>query len=259
PGTIYSHDTEFADVNNDGRMDAIANSDESGLFWYEIPDDPTRRWTSHTIATADEHEVHGGVSPQAVGDLDGDGDNDVATGAVWYENLNGTGTKWKRHGVLTFGGYHKYGLALRTWVGDLDGDGDADIVQSGADNPFGRVAWFENDGKGKFTLHVVKSYEDRQDFHSLAVADFDNDGDYDIFSGGGPLTANKDFKCYIWENTSGLGESPRGDKWEEHVLARKHCHEAVAADVDQDGDVDIVFKPWSGEKEHFFLENRVVE
>src|SRR5262245_21076349 len=33
-GTIYSHDTEFADINGDGRMDAVANSDKAGLYWY---------------------------------------------------------------------------------------------------------------------------------------------------------------------------------------------------------------------------------
>ena len=259
PGTIYSHDTEFADLNGDGRMDALANSDLSGLFWYEIPADPTHPWTSHTIATADQHKVHGGISPRAVGDLDGDGDADVVTGEAWYENTDGRGLRWRMHRTLDFGEHHQYGLAVRTWVGDLDGDGDNDIVQAEADNPAGRVAWFENNGRGELTFHLVKDDRDRQDFHSLAVADFDNDGDLDIFSGGGPLTADRDFRCYIWENVAEPNRSPGSTKWIEHIIARRHCHEAVAGDVDADGDIDLCFKPWSGENEHIYLRNLLVE
>ena len=54
-GTIHSHDTEFADVNSDGRIDLVANSDKSGLFWYEIPAIPTNKWTAHLIGSLEEH------------------------------------------------------------------------------------------------------------------------------------------------------------------------------------------------------------
>jgi len=257
-GTIYSHDSEFADINRDGRMDAIANWDQAGLFWYEIPADPTREWLPHLIVTADSHKIHGGVSPQAVGDLDGDGDNDVVTGEAWYENTDGKGLKWQPHKNIDFGEHHKYGLAVKTWVLDLDGDGDTDFVQAEADHPDGRVAWFENDGSGNWTRHIIKAKGDRQDFHSLVVADFDLDGDADVFSGGGPLSGAP-HKCYIWENIAGPKACPTADKWVEHIIALKPCHEAVGGDVDGDGDIDICSKPWSTGKEHFYLKNMAVE
>ena len=254
-GTIYSHDTEFADIDGDGKTDAIANCDRTGLFWYTIPSDPTTRWPSHTIATKDEQEIHAGVSPRAVGDLDGDGDQDVVTAQAWYENADGKGTRWVQHANIEFGERHRYGIAVRTWVLDLDGDGDQDFVQSEADNPDGRVAWFENDGKGVWTRHMIKDEGDRQDFHSLVVADFDLDGDPDVFSGGGPLSAPGEHRCYIWENTAGAGNRPRAGDWTEHVVARKPCHEAVGGDVDGDGDIDLCSKPWSQGDEHFYLRN----
>ena len=257
-GAIHSHDSEFVDINGDGQMDAIANSDKTGLFWYEIPADPTQGWKQHTIATAKAHEIHGGVSPKAVGDLDGDGDNDVVTGEGWYENT-GAGLGWKFHKNIDFGEYHKYGLAVRTWVLDMDGDGDQDFVQSEADNPDGRVAWFENDGTGNWTRHLIKAKGDGQDFHSLAVADFDNDGDQDVYAGSGPLAKSKNPTCYLWENLAGAGNRPTRAMWKEHILARKPCHEAEAADVDQDGDIDICTKPWSGGDEHLFFENRLIK
>jgi len=42
------------------------------------------------------------------------------------------------------------------------------------------------------------------------------------------------------------------------ILEGKQCHEAKAADVDHDGDIDIVTKPWSGNL-HIYLRNTLVE
>lgn len=250
-GTIDSHDTEFADVNGDGRMDLIANSDKTGLFWYEIPANPRQPWPRHEIALASAHKIHGGVSPRAVGDLDGDGDPDVVTALIWYENL-GKGLAWRPHPDLDLGEKHQYGIAVRTWVGDLDGDGDADIVQAEADHPDGRIAWYENDGRAHWTRHWIRDRGQGQDWHSLAVADFDGDGDLDVYSGAGPLSKSKKFAGYIWENQG------KGRAWVEHELfTGRYCHEAKAADVDGDGDIDLCTKPWENGNEHLFLENRL--
>jgi hypothetical protein len=254
-GAIPSHDSELADINGDGRLDGLANSDKAGLFWYEIPDDPTQAWRAHLIVSAKTHKIHGGVSPKAVGDIDGDGDADIVTGQAWYENADGSGLRWQAHQNISFGEKHQYGIALKTWVIDLDRDGDPDVVQAEADNPDSRVAWFENDGRGNWTRHMIKDKGDQQDFHTLVVADFDGDGDPDVFSGGGPLSAGKSHTCYIWENTAGLSKRPTSGTWIEHIVAKKPCHEAVAGDVDGDGDIDICTKPWSTGNEHVYLRN----
>jgi hypothetical protein len=258
-GTISSHDTEFADINGDGKMDLIANSDQAGLFWYEIPPDVTKKWTQHEIALISEHKIHGGVSPQAVGDIDGDGDADVVTAQAWYENADRLGLKWNPHKNIDFGRPERYGIAIKTWVGDLDGDGDNDVVQAEADHPDARVAWFENDGKGNWIRHMIKDEGFKQDFHSLIVADFDRDGDWDVFSGGGPLSAENLHMSFIWENLAGDKGKPTKNKWAEHIVAQKPCHEARGADVDGDGDIDICFKPWSVGNEHYYLRNMLVE
>ncbi len=127
-------------------------------------------------------------------DKDGDGDNDVVRGDVWFENLDGKGLQWSEHAVLTAPGGNRpdrYGLAIKVWVCDLDKDGDQDIVEAEADTVDARAFWFENKGGAKSASgrlapdwigHLISADHTEQDFHSLALADFDNDGDIDVCS-----------------------------------------------------------------------------
>jgi len=249
-----SHDNVAADVDGDGKLDLVMMQDTKGVFWYKIPKDPTKPWVSHHVGPA----VHGGIAPRGVGDLDGDGDNDIVRSTGWYENVDGKGAEWKWRGNIGGGHAGKFKDTTKSWIADLDKDGDNDVVMTDADagGPTRRAHWFENrDGKGgSWARHPIAS--NKGDLHTLAVADFDNDGDLDVFSGEGPLgnTGPKDKRrWFIWEN---LG---RAAKWKEHmILEGPRCHEGIAADVDGDGDVDICSKPWSGDL-HVYLKNLLIE
>lgn len=247
-----SHDNVAADVNGDGKLDLVMMKDTLGVFWYEIPEDPTKPWRSHSVGPA----VHGGIGPGGVADLDGDGDVDIVRSTGWYENADRKGTRWQWHENIGGGHQGRFKNTTKSWVLDLDADGDNDVVMCDADaggNDVGRVHWFENaGGRGKsWTRHPIASK--KGDLHTLAVADFDNDGDPDVFSAEGPLGASgPDGKrrWFIWENADG-----RAAAWKEHlILEGPRCHEGVAADVDADGDVDICSKPWNGDL-HVYLRN----
>lgn len=243
-----AHDNVAADIDGDGKLEVVALWDKQGLFWYKISADPTREWTAHRIADG----VHGAIGPHGIGDLDGDGDVDIVRTNVWFENKDGKGTEWVEHKAFDFGltGV-PLPLTTRSYMVDLDKDGDMDVIMSECDCDRGRLAWFENkDGKGReWVRHIIA--ETDQDLHSLCVVDFDLDGDPDIFSGGSGPFSKAPPRWIIWENLDG-----KGGAWKEHtILEGKRCHEAVAGDVDGDGDIDICAKPWAGDFPYIYMEN----
>ena len=140
---------ELADMNNDGRPDAVvgyeAISTEGKLAWYEQPTTATDAWTEHVIANI--------IGPMSidVADLDEDGDMDVVAGEhnlnnpssarlFVFENANGQGTEWNQHLIYT-GDEHHDGTQLT----DIDNDGDLDIISIGWSHS--RVLLYENKWK----------------------------------------------------------------------------------------------------------------
>jgi hypothetical protein len=242
------HDLLVGDIDGDGRPDYVTIH-YPGIQWHRNPGMPGARWPTTEISSWDTVSQHGGI---ALGDFDGDGDPDVARINRWYENQD-SGRRWVLRPGPDFGRYIPgfYGLSARTVVRDIDGDGDADLAQAECDIPNGRVAWFENVDRGTaWTMHLVKDSTDGQDFHSLALADFDGDGDLDFFSCGSMVSRGVP-KWYVWENRDGKSRAFR-----EHVILEgpPGGHEAAAFDADGDGDIDILGKEFNGY--HLYLENR---
>lgn len=246
------HDIVPADIDSDGLEEIVVLGDKEGCFWYNIPTQPVKDmdWERHTITMdvlKDEEAIHSGIWPGGIGDLDQDGDFDIVLPDRWLENQN-RGKQWAKH-ELPFGKRGPWGLSSRSWIVDLDRDGDNDIVLADSDQKGCRVAWLENEGNGipSFRAHFlpVKASGIRGSFHSLAIADFDEDGDLDIFTveqedptifpeGAGP-------RWYIWENRDG-----KGGEFEERVVFDGNLggHDARVGDLDGDGDLDMVSKIW---------------
>jgi len=256
----WCHDMAHADINGDGVEDIVTNSGVEkgeGLCWYQAADNPRKPWTKHDIG-GPGYRVHAATSPRPAGDLDGDGDLDIAAAMHWFENADGKGGKWLAHENTLLGQEGPWGIGVKTHVIDLDNDGDMDIVQGECDlrDKSAGLAWLENDGAGYFTVHWLSKREARDDFHSLFVFDCDNDGDPDIMAGNGPLAGGK--KTWIFENLAGAGVNPESRKWAKHVILDGYvAHDGVVGDVDDDGDLDIISKEWT-EGSLYYLENRLV-
>jgi hypothetical protein len=146
----------------------------------------------------------------------------------------------------------------------MNQDGKNDLVMTENEIRAGKIAWLENTGKGQgWSVHELPAGDDapRGAYHSLAVADFDRDADLDVFTVEMEAIAGaRQPRWFIWENVDG-----KGARLVERVIldAGLGGHEAVVADVDGDGDLDIASKLWrprrdnanAGRNHADFLEN----
>ncbi len=174
-----SHYLGIGDVNGDGRADAASGAkggpqDEKGLgnwfAWWESPKDPTQFWKKHLLS----HDEPGATNIHPA-DVNGDGKTDFIAsrghgrGVVWFQAPD-----WKRR-VIHPSLHGPHCLV----VVDMDGDGDVDAATCAKDDKL--AVWFENDGKGSFTTHVVARDQAAYDIRAL---DMDADGDLDLIIAG---------------------------------------------------------------------------
>jgi hypothetical protein len=161
-------------------------------------------------------------------DLDGDGRADVAIGGrsgplVWY-----AAPDWKKREIAR-GGYR----TVDGEAADIDGDGDLDLVAG--------ELWYENprpgaDGAEPWKAHRIGTVRT----HDVEVGDLDGDGRLDVAardqSGFGSKAGNK---IHLWFREA-------GGSWEYRELACPHGEGLRLADLDRDGDLDILIgSRWS--------------
>jgi hypothetical protein len=165
-------------------------------------------------------------------DLDGDGDEDVLTaaywnGTIWCENLDGKGTLGARQVI-------RDGSGDIVQASDLDGDGDLDVISAGYPN----ISWYENTD-GQATFGPRQFIPGAIGTESLSVADMDGDGDLDVVTASYEEYAQYEAKVSWYENLDGQGTF--GDRQMIAGLDGDDANmSAVVADVDGDGDLDVL-------------------
>ncbi|MEO0478303.1 MAG: VCBS repeat-containing protein [Planctomycetota bacterium] len=227
-----TNDLELADVNGDLAPDLIVAvsgqnelyiNDGSGVF----------------AAATSPLPVHDDRSlGTAVFDVDGDGDKDL----MWGNSFSGSAEQNRLY-INDGGGAFKDvtlpGLAIHTSQGktplafDADGDGDLDLVTV-SEFSSGNAELFLNDGRGVFEFAPGGALPPVSGNVRDAIArDFDGDGDVDLVIALG-----------FQQQSVFLANDGTGTFSDEtfRLPAGNHATETLAAaDIDADGDVDLIF------------------
>ncbi|HZW08745.1 MAG TPA: FG-GAP-like repeat-containing protein [Phycisphaerales bacterium] len=220
-----------ADFNGDGDLDlATANND-----WGENDVSVLLNDGAGNFGTRRDFFVGEQPYRLAAGDLDGDGDADLA---VTMRDTNPAFMVLTNDGLGHFGAPEAFAtipLSFDAPVGvaivDIDSDGDEDILYGVGDDE-GRLALFRNAGGGVFGAHeTVEGPAFLSGGHDFAFADVTGDGWLDIFTS--EYAAQNGWALIPSDGSGGFG-APSMHRADERAGAIE------LGDADGDGDPDLL-------------------
>lgn len=243
-GGKQHHDQLFGDFDGDGQAELVFwNQKAYSLYLAEIPENPKLEtpWDLTVIYewTPEEMELRGGEYPPwkapnmheglAATDIDLDGKMDIVGGGRWFKHV-----KDKTFSAHIIDAAFMF---TRSAAGQLVEGGRPEVVLTPADGraPMMMYEYSEGVWKGKVLVEEVF------DGHSLTVLDFNGDGYMDIFNAETRLRDNPDATIRIL-----LGDG-KGNFTLQEVNKGYGLHESRIADLDGDGDYDILGKPFKWE------------
>ena len=169
------------------------------------------------------------------GDLDGDGDEDIAGSEFGYLAGHLSWFEQRADGDYAERILHDVPGALSNRIHDFNGDGRADIAALMGQAAEGLNIHY-GAGEGRFTRSYEIQWPPSYGAAQMAMLDFDGDGDLDA------LTANGDNGDYppLRQRFQGVRLYLNGDGFEEvFFYPLEGAYQALAADCDLDGDLDI--------------------
>jgi PKD repeat protein len=224
---LQAHEVYVYDLDDDDDMDVIgASAQGHTVTWWRNDRGNPVIWTKQNIGTS-----FYGARSIAVGDIDGDNDNDVVGAALlsneiaWWRNDGGNPIAWTKFPVVNnFNGAHK------VCVFDLDGDQDLDIL--GTAYMINQIAWWRNDGGDPVEWSKITV---TSNFNAALISyprDIDLDGDIDVVG-----TAQNLQQVAWWSNE---GSNPY--VWDKNIIKNSFygVWPLFISDIDNDNDFDIV-------------------
>lgn len=225
-----------AQVIPGGNMEVLLSSQE-GVYLLEFPKTEDGEWKVSLIGSNATDE---GLT---VGDIDNDGDLDIASGrraegnpeptvVVWFENPGDGSSPWKDHII----GKTDHPCD-RVELADFNGDGKMDLALGeerypGLEPDANLFVFFQTASAEWKRETIVSQFS----MNNLDVADIDNDGDIDISTSEHKGDA---LELQLWLN------SGDGNFEKQTIDAGKEAHlGARFYDMDQDGDLDIISAGW---------------
>jgi hypothetical protein len=221
------HDVEVAELNRDGQLDVVCRDQSAfgrrGNEIFVYLQAGRDSWKKEVLSCP-----HG--EGLKLADLDMDGAPDIVISGMWYKNDSGT---WKPYTYAP----DWTEPDTKVEVGDINGDGRPDVVLTPAELQRERykISWFQSPEGAKTAAwkeHVIVP-DTECVIHSLGLGDFNRDGSLDVAYAKMHQGAPPNEVCVMIN-------SNRGRAWEKSVLGTAGSHDIVVADLDRDGDPDVV-------------------